>query len=540
MTIIEISNNINSLSIDGKRPFSDLQMIRYKNGANPRTWKPFAAFSIKDFYAFHAGGRKELQFNIGEDWIKGITVFRYGIAFSLKEDKTLHNSKAEFKESINRFNIFIHNHPHFFDDYKMWYYKGEEFGEYFEKVRIIDDQLFKAENFIFIGKYFEKDIDDIDDLDINSIIDSFDYLISAYEEIQFGKVQIEKRISRLAFNTNGWVMPSGPFGKSNYPDSHEAKFGYGHEEWLLDTGKLINGYHYGFIEPIRKQQEAYYGNVFNVWLYTINGENKKRFWVGEIRNVEILSQDDAEIIKSTYVTNGWYQEMKDQIKASGANVKGFSDWKGVDLFNIRYKPIDLIVNDPYFELPSNHPVYQQSRYSFTHFKDEFIVLDEEIDNFGFTESDVTDDEEDAVVETKKYQREPKSVEIKYLHKTISKQLTKFLRVKYGVQKVTPEHPSGYGGNKIDIVVQTNIEGLVFYEIKTYNSLKTSIREAIGQLMEYSLWPNMNKADQMIIITQKHEDVSKAALYFQHLRNTFNIPLYYQWFDHETNELSEKF
>jgi len=82
----------------------------------------------------------------------------------------------------------------------------------------------------------------------------------------FGETLIEKRVARLAWNDFGWVMPSGPFGKSEHKDSHEAKHGYGHEEWLFDTSKLIKGFHYGFLEPIRKEQDAYADKIYDVWL----------------------------------------------------------------------------------------------------------------------------------------------------------------------------------------------------------------------------------------------------------------------------------
>lgn len=301
MNIKEIANKINELALKGEYSFSKIQKIRQKNNqTRPRTWKPFANFSIKDKYAFHAGGRKELQFNFGEDKLNGNIVFRYGYAFSLEMDKTVHNPKADFKDLVSRFNDFLISNPIFFKGFSLWYYENKSFGKYFDSVKVIDDTIFKAGNFIFIGKYFEKEVSDISVNDIYTILETFDYLLLSYETIQFDSISIEKRIARLAFSTNGWVMPSGPYGKSKHKDSHEAKYNYGHEEWLFDTSKLIDGYHYGFLEPIRKQQDAYKGHLFNVWLYTIDGISKKRFWVGEINNLEVLDQKDADAIKILY------------------------------------------------------------------------------------------------------------------------------------------------------------------------------------------------------------------------------------------------
>lgn len=544
MKIKEIAYKINELASKGDHAFSKIQEIRYKYiNTRPRTWSPFADFSIKDEYAFHAGGRKELQFNIGEDYINGKVVFRYGYAFSLKMDKTVHNPKADFKDLISRFNDFLVSNTNFFNGFSLWYYEDKSFGKYFDSVKVIDDNIFKAGNFIFIGKYFEKESSEISANDIKTILETFDFLIPSYEIIQFENISIEKRIARLAFNTNGWVMPSGPYGKSNHKDSHEANYGYGHEEWLFDTSKLIDGYHYGFLEPIRKQQDAYKGNMYHVWLYTIDGISKKRFWVGEINNLEVLNQNDADAIKIVYKKNGWLREMEEQIVASGANNRGFSDWQGVDLFNIRYKPENLKVNDPYFELPKNHPIIEQSRYTFAHFKDEFKIVDtdNELDTFTFSGDDSEETENsDTKIEIGVHSREPKAIEITYLHKAISKNLTKLLKEKYGNKNVKAEHSSGIGANKVDIIVNTKNDGLTFYEIKTYNSVKSSIRKAIGQLLEYAMWPDKMKANQLIIITQKHNDIEEVKTYFGHLRSKLGLSIYYQWFDIESNELSDRY
>ncbi|WP_452226426.1 hypothetical protein [Lacinutrix cladophorae] len=378
-----------------------------------------------------------------------------------------------------------------------------------------------------------------DSLDKDTYLNKIKSLI----KIDLGHKTNEKRISRLAFNSNGWIMPSGSYGKSNHKESHEANYGYGHEEWLFDTSKLIDGYHYGFLEPIRKHQDTYADKAYNVWLYTIDGVSKSRYWVGEILNIEVINQKQADSIKSTYKKNGWLKEMEEQIVQSGGNNKGFSDWKGVDLFNMRFKPKNLTVNDPYYELPSNHPIIGLSRYNFSHFKDEFSIVTENKhkEHFSFiSDEDNNDPENFEGIKKGKHKREPKTIEISYLHEAISRKLTKVLKEKYGSSRVKAEHQSGVGTNRIDIVVNSEKEGLIFYEIKTYNSVKSSIREAIGQLLEYSFWPNVENAKQLIILTQEHNNIEDVKSYFNHLRKKLGIPIYYQSFDIETNKLSKKY
>ena len=233
--------------------------------------------------------------------------------------------------------------------------------------------------------------------------------------------------------------------------------------------------------------------------------------------------------------------MEEQIIVSGADSKGFSNWKGIDLFNIRFKKEHCKVNDPYCELPKDNPIYEQSRYAFVFYKDEFNLSDEKDTDFQFTATTGDNDPGDHNgTESKIYTREPKSVEITYLHKAISKALTAVLKNQFGRSNVKAENRLYNGAAKrVDIVVKDSDSKYVFYEIKTYNSVLTSIREAIGQLIEYAFWPDKENAKELIIITQKPQDIGGLKVYLAHLRKLFNIPLYYQWFDSENNVLSNK-
>ncbi len=367
------------------------------------------------------------------------------------------------------------------------------------------------------------------------------FQLKRYKDISaiFNEKPIEKRVARVAWNDYGYVMPSGPYGKTEHPGSHEAKYGFGHEEWLFDTSKIINGFHYGFLEPIRKEQTTYSGITYDVWLYSINGETKKRFWIGDIKNLIVIDKEEAREVMQTYISNGWLAEMEEQIDAEGAKKEGLSNLKGndIDLFNVKFKPKDVFVNDPYFELPDSHSITKQSRYSFSHFKKEYqIAIEGSEDNFGLPSFYKHNDEDESPT-TKTYLRQPKAVEIIYLHKAICISLTKVLRKVYGRNKVGREISAGYGANKIDIVVEDDNQ-FIFYEIKTYNSLKMSIREAFGQIMEYCFYPDKHKAKELIIVTHIAAD-NHTKTYFQHLRETFKLPIYYQSYDLEMKTLSEK-
>ncbi|WDF77022.1 hypothetical protein PQ469_24365 [Mucilaginibacter sp. KACC 22773] len=357
-------------------------------------------------------------------------------------------------------------------------------------------------------------------------------------ELLFGYAKTQARASRLTWNSNGWVMPSGPDGKSADDSAHERRYGYGHEEWLFDTGKLIDGYHYGFLEPVRKYQAAYIGKKYDIWLYSINDTTKLRYWIGEIAGLEVIDTNIANEITDHYRAQGWLGEMENQIIASGANIKGFSEYQGIDLFNIRFKPENLKLNDPYYELPEDHPVYRAQRYTLMFVREEYlIVTPDQDDDFPFIPPEENEDTEVDRRRKRTYVSPPRPIEIVYLHEEICKALAKKLRKKYGRKNVKREHWAGYGMYRIDIVVKDGDEK-IFYEIKSYTNLLTSIREAVGQLMEYALWPDRKKAKKMIVVTQT-EVTTKAATYFKNLRDNYNLEVYYQSFNLQTNTLSEE-
>ena len=211
---------------------------------------------------------------------------------------------------------------------------------------------------------------------------------------------------------------------------------------------------------------------------------------------------------------------------------------GVDLLNIKFRLSDIKF-EKYIELPLNHPVYKFSRYSFGHFKEEYNLVEDKVTPFIFIPPNTTSSSNNNKVKKKVFFREPKAVEITNLHRTISDNLIDHLRIIYGKLNVSPEHFTQYGANRIDIVVKDK-NRIIFYEIKTYASLQTSIREAFGQIMEYAHWTNFKNADELIIITQIHNNYKGVKLYMDHMRKTYNLPLYYQAFDLKTKTLTEKY
>ncbi|MFW6029725.1 MAG: hypothetical protein ACOCRO_05670, partial [Halanaerobiales bacterium] len=89
-------------------------------------------------------------------------------------------------------------------------------------------------------------------------------------------------------------------------------------------------------------------------------------------------------------------------------------------------------------------------------------------------------------------------------------------------------------DRVDLKAQTRTGEWHFFEIKT-DSPKLSIRKDLGQIMEYTFFPNEKRAQKMFIISDTPPN-REVKSYLQLIRNNFNIPIYYKYFDFETEQL----
>lgn len=123
--------------------------------------------------------------------------------------------------------------------------------------------------------------------------------------------------------------------------------------------------------------------------------------------------------------------------------------------------------------------------------------------------------------------------VNLIHNKMQNKLVAILRGTFGDQSVGGEVETGYG-TYIDTVVEHNNE-CYFYEIKTVENVRSCIRQAIPQLLEYAYWPNHERATKLIIIGSGTIDEG-SELFLNKLRTKFNIPLYYQQLDMENMRL----
>jgi hypothetical protein len=341
----------------------------------------------------------------------------------------------------------------------------------------------------------------------------------------------EIRISRLTFNTNGWEYPSGWEGKSKSRASYEADKGFGHEEWLLDFSKIIDGYHYAYLEPINKFLSKYIGEVFDIYLYSVDGRINKNVWIGKLKNCEIINIQEAERIKGVYIQKGWLAEMKQDISNIGADRNVLSRGNGHSLFNIRFKPEDFerYLPDAYVAEDD----YSISSYYYVLLKPSVQPKIEIQDTPPFILGEYVPGKR-RKRSTAKRKYEEKYIEHPYLHDDISRALEEILNKEF--DNVYPEHKTGFG-TSIDLV---SVKGkkVNFYEIKTYNDPLICIRMAIGQLLEYSYYPDRCLANEIFIVTPHRLTDLKTEKFIKNLRTNLGLPLRYIWFDLKNRRIGQ--
>ena len=124
-------------------------------------------------YAFHLGGRTELQFNIGEEEVNDRRVIRHGLAFSLETNKTL-KAIDPLVPKIMRFNEYVLAHPEDFPNMRAWHFDFHGRSED-RSVGPISDDLIIEDNFIMLGRWVPAK-----EVNVQAILADFDRLLLLY------------------------------------------------------------------------------------------------------------------------------------------------------------------------------------------------------------------------------------------------------------------------------------------------------------------------------------------------------------------------
>jgi hypothetical protein len=178
-SIEKIATSINEAS--RKHEFGQFQQLRSHLNGKKRVRSVIfdikkKSVSEKYGWAYHTGGRDEIQFNIGfEEHEKR---FRYGVAFSLEPSQSF-ISIDPLRPKIERFNEFVRVNAAKLADYRIWVWRKDKILKRDTAVREITEDEIEKPNFIFMGKFSS-----IEDVDIIGILDCFQDLLQLYCFVQ--------------------------------------------------------------------------------------------------------------------------------------------------------------------------------------------------------------------------------------------------------------------------------------------------------------------------------------------------------------------
>lgn len=334
------------------------------------------------------------------------------------------------------------------------------------------------------------------------------------------------KVARICNNDHNWKFPSRKEIKSSNEKTYENKSGFGHEEWLLDKERLVDGYHYAFLQPVNNAPDKHERNKYQIHLYFI-GTNKLKGYVGYIDNVECLTQKQAEECLVFYQKQGWIEQMTNQIKEIRGDVSVIEKEIKTDarsIFNIRFKLEDVHVETSNFkQIAKDDKNTKSSRYVLMDYKEEF----------HFEKSSPHHIKGKDEINTESHYRtvENGTTEVSARHRIIQDGVKHFLEKtkKYKTVCFEADYKDIYAIRKDGINE--------IYEIKTYNA-KRCIREALGQLLEYNHYPARPSSDILYVVGEEPLD-KKDKQYLSFLREKYKLPIWYRQYIIIDNQLLKK-
>lgn len=132
-------------------------------------------------WAFHHGGRKELQFNIGTEEPSGFLELRHGLAFSFQLSHSL-PSIAPLIPKVRLFNDYLRLYPERYADLRMWHYhNGRSYRSSDYPAGAISGGLVQPGFFVFLGTR-----QPLDAVNYETVLNDFDRLLPLYCYVESG------------------------------------------------------------------------------------------------------------------------------------------------------------------------------------------------------------------------------------------------------------------------------------------------------------------------------------------------------------------
>lgn len=328
---------------------------------------------------------------------------------------------------------------------------------------------------------------------------------------------LDRYVARLCWNTAGWEHPTGAAAGSESGDTYNNSHGFGHEEWAFNFNWMLDGWKYGFLQPVNRSIEKVGGQTLDIKLYTINPDGRVWSYVGHIRRCEVLTKAQAAATLKEFKRRGWFDEMVKQVKSVGGKTSGLRYPDARLMFNIRYRRKDVDVFDPMIPVGPRDAIRRLRRYTLTRLSTKLTRVESEWKTRTAAASLRT---------TGKRKRSAVAAStITLAHNQLQNDLCVLLRGKYGSDAVALEK------DFVDLTLRRKDKPTLI-EVKSDLRARDALRASLGQLLEYAFVAG-RRGDPPgeLVVVAPGKPTNADHEYLKHLRATRKLPIRYVQFSH---------
>ena len=336
-----------------------------------------------------------------------------------------------------------------------------------------------------------------------------------------GASKMDDKFSRICWNTAGWRKPTGDAFSIETKGAFVTDYHFGLEEWLFNYEWMLDGFRYGFLQPIGKYYSKYKGSFRSILLYTVTPE-KDTLLVAKIEDVYIPEEDELDRVLRKYKKFGWMDSMHADVDVIGGDPTVLDNAESSGIVNVRFKQENVKIFDPMLRVTENHKICKSRYHPFDW-------------DGNFPETEIapppSDEDDPAKSERVRVRAAQEGVRFDPRHDRLQNRLYKYLCKKYGKSNVLSEN------SYVDLTLNEPT-GCTFFEIKMESTVKRCIRLALGQLLEYAHYPTGSRAKRLVVVGDVLP-TDDDRRYVSLLREKYRIPIYYSRFHWEKNKLGKK-
>lgn len=326
--------------------------------------------------------------------------------------------------------------------------------------------------------------------------------------------------ARLCWNSKGWRYPTGEAAIEGGGSGYVIKNGFGHEEWLLDFSRQINGWHYAFLQGVnqsRNRGRCLAGQTIRVILFTVS-PNKEHFRIGCLERCQVLRDKECDQAFKQYRERGWIKHMAKDLEAINGNGGLITNPpEKCFVFNIRFRKEDYTPLVPYEDIQRGDWLFMRNHYVLTEVPPEVegALKPKDLGTRSPLKTDPI--------------RRPSQSGTTYdpVHNRLQNLLLQVLKSRYGDAAVVLEK----GG--VDVQVEHK-DLYAFFEVKSNSDARLAIREALGQVLEYAYFPKgITGRCPRLFVAAPGRKTAEVEVYLGFLKKRFDLTIEYIEVDQNT-------